>query len=57
MDEGGLALQAYGFKEWKHDEGKKFQTGWQYHQGLATRFFARGRDSRSWFDEVRVRSW
>jgi len=27
LDEGGLALQAYGFKEWKHDEGKKFQTG------------------------------
>jgi len=27
LDEGGLAFWAYGFKEWKHDEGKKFQTG------------------------------
>jgi len=27
LDKGGLALQAYGFMEWKHDEGKKFQTG------------------------------
>jgi len=27
LDKGGLAFQAYGFKEWKHDEGKEFQTG------------------------------
>jgi len=27
LDKGGLAFRAYGFKEWKHDESKKFQTG------------------------------
>jgi len=24
---GRLTLRSYGFKEWKYDEGKKFQIG------------------------------
>jgi len=27
LDNGRLAFQAYSCKEWKHDEGMKFQTG------------------------------
>jgi len=38
LDKRGLTFRAYGFKEWKRDEGKKFQTGWRYHQGLAASF-------------------